>query len=97
MNEPAPTMRGVNRPVPPTYKHHPGDPVDAHTVRALTPMERAMIQGFPSDYAWPTKGGKSATEQMIGNAVPVGLGAYVGRAIIAYDAALARYAHPLAA
>lgn len=83
VDEPAPTMRGVNRPVP---KGYPGNPNDAcplsEQVRALTTEERAMIQTFPKSFVW--KGSKTDVEQMIGNAVPVKLAEYVANALMEY-------------
>lgn len=70
VEEPSPTIRGVNRPIPKTYKPHPLDaahPEDA--VRPLSTLERSYIQTFPTTFVW--KGTKTALEQMIGNAVPV--------------------------
>lgn len=83
IDEPAPTMRGVNRPVPKGYPGHPNDacPV-SDGVRALTTLERSLIQTFPSDYKW--KGNKTDMEQMIGNAVPVKLAEFVASAITEY-------------
>lgn len=83
IDEPAPTMRGVNRPVPKGYPGHPNDacPVDEN-VRALTTLERSLIQTFPADYHWC--GSKTDMEQMIGNAVPVKLGEYVARTLKNY-------------
>ncbi len=83
IDEPAPTMRGVNRPVPKGYPGHPNDacPVD-DGVRALTTKERALIQTFPTDFVW--SGSKTDMEQMIGNAVPVKLAEFVARAVIDY-------------
>lgn len=83
IDEPAPTMRGVNRPVPKGYPGHPNDacPV-ADNVRALTTNERALIQTFPTDFKWI--GNKTDTEQMIGNAVPVKLAEYVANALKEY-------------
>ncbi|MCF0235023.1 MAG: DNA cytosine methyltransferase [Thermoguttaceae bacterium] len=80
IDEPAPTMRGVNRQLPPGYVGHPGDacPVSAG-VRALTTAERAAIQTFPADFRWV--GGKTEVEQMIGNAVPVALAKYVAETV----------------
>ncbi len=78
IDEPAPTMRGVNRPVPDGYPGHKNDACDINdSVRALTTLERSMIQTFPSppDYAWV--GNKTDMEQMIGNAVPVKLAEFV--------------------
>ncbi len=76
IDEPAPTIRGVNRPVPGGYPGHPNDacPV-SDELHALTTRERALIQTFPAHYKWV--GTKTEVEQMIGNAVPVNLAKYV--------------------
>lgn len=76
IDEPAPTMRGVNRPVPKGYPGHPNDacPI-SNDVRALTTLERSLIQTFPATFKWC--GNKTDMEQMIGNAVPVKLAEYV--------------------
>lgn len=80
VDEPSPTIRGVNRPIPAGYVLHPSDPVtDLNGIRALTTLERSRIQTFPDDFQF--LGSKTSIEQMIGNAVPVNLGAYVGRCI----------------
>ena len=76
IDEPAPTMRGVNRPVPKGYLGHPNDPCPvSKDLHVLTTKERAKIQTFPDDYIWV--GSKTDLEQMIGNAVPVKLGEFV--------------------
>ena len=83
IDEPAPTMRGVNRPVPKGYLGHPNDACPlSDTVRSLTTKERAMIQTFPDSFVWD--GNKTDTEQMIGNAVPVKLAEYVASSLITY-------------
>lgn len=83
IDEPAPTMRGVNRPVPKGYPGHPNDACPLNDkVRALTTSERAMIQTFPDTFQW--EGSKTDMEQMIGNAVPVKLAEFVARALLAY-------------
>lgn len=76
IDEPAPTMRGVNRPVPKGYPGHPNDacPI-SDDIRALTTLERSLIQTFPVTFKWC--GNKTEMEQMIGNAVPVKLAEYV--------------------
>jgi DNA (cytosine-5)-methyltransferase 1 len=80
IDEPAPTVRGVNRPVPPGYPGHPGDAcVLNESIRALTTLERALLQTFPADFKWT--GNKTDTEQMIGNAVPVKLAEFVAKAL----------------
>ena len=81
-DEPSPTIRGVNRPVPKGHKKHTGDTTDASKVSALTTAQRAMIQTFPADYKW--HGSRTAQEQMIGNAVPVNLGQFIGQAVMDY-------------
>ena len=83
IDEPAPTMRGVNRPVPKGYLGHPNDPCPiTEGVRALTTQERALFQTFPENFKW--SGSKTDVEQMIGNAVPVKLAEFVARAVIDY-------------
>ncbi len=80
IDEPAPTMRGVNRPVPKGYPGHPNDACKvSDSLHALTTQERALIQTFPKDYKWV--GNKTDVEQMIGNAVPVNLAAYVAETV----------------
>ncbi|NLB69092.1 MAG: DNA cytosine methyltransferase [Lentisphaerae bacterium] len=80
IDEPAPTMRGMNRPVPPGYPGHPGDACEVSpSVRAMTTLERALIQTFPANFKW--LGNKTNVEQMIGNAVPVKLAEFVANAL----------------
>lgn len=85
VDEPSPTVRGVNRPVPNGYPGHPGDaaPVDAPGLRPLTTRERSRIQTFPAD--WELVGSRNDVEQIIGNAVPVALGEFVGHAVEEFD------------
>ena len=84
IDEPAPTVRGVNRPVPKGYKGHPGDPIPkSDSLRPLTTAERAQVQTFPSEYVW--EGTKTSVEQMVGNAVPVKLAEFVANLIIKYE------------
>lgn len=83
IDEPSPTIRGVNRPVPSGYQIHSNDPVSSlDGIRPLTTLERSMIQTFPKSFKF--LGSKTDMEQMIGNAVPVNLGKYVGDAIMSY-------------
>ena len=86
VDEPSPTVRGINRPMP---KGYPGNPNDATTDKALihnlTTLDRAAIQTFPATYKW--QGTKTALEQMIGNAVPVKLAEFVAKALVDYDRA----------
>ena len=49
--------------------------------RAITHREAAILQGFPSEYLWA--GTREQIARQIGNAVPLELGAAVGRAILA--------------
>lgn len=81
VDEPSPTIRGVNRPMPSGYVLHDGDPTDSlEGIRPLTTKERSMIQTFPADFIF--SGSKTDQEQMIGNAVPVNLGKFIGNAIL---------------
>ncbi len=83
IHEPSPTVRGVNRPIPKTYKKHSGDVCDPNDeVRPLTTIERSYLQTFPKDFKF--LGNKSDLEQMIGNAVPVKLAEYVANCIREY-------------
>lgn len=81
IDEPSPTIRGVNRPIPQGYKSHHGDRcLDLSRVRPLTTRERSYIQTFPDNFI--LEGSKTALEQMIGNAVPVNLAYYIASAIL---------------
>lgn len=85
INEPSPTIRGVNRPIPGGYRIHTNDPVsNLNGIRPLTTKERSLIQTFPESFDFT--GSKSDVEQMIGNAVPVNLGKFVASAILDYIA-----------
>ena len=83
IDEPAPTMRGVNRPIPSGYPGHPKDACEiGPQVRPLTTLERSLIQTFPPDFKWT--GSKTDREQMVGNAVPVNLGRFVAKALLQF-------------
>lgn len=80
IDEPSPTVRGVNRPVPSGYQGHHGDTAKVtKTLRPLSTLERARLQTFPKGFRF--EGTKTDLEQMIGNAVPVDLAKYVGSSI----------------
>jgi DNA (cytosine-5)-methyltransferase 1 len=84
IDEPSPTIRGVNRPIPKGYPGHAGDPIAvSDQIRALTTRERASIQTFPPDFQLP--GSKSDVEQVIGNAVPVALAQYIASCLLEYS------------
>lgn len=84
IDEPSATVRGVNRPVPAGYPGHRADSTaKTESLRPLTTMERARIQTFPRDFRWA--GSKTDIEQLIGNAVPVRLAAFVATAIAEYE------------
>jgi DNA (cytosine-5)-methyltransferase 1 len=88
IDEPAPTVRGVNRPVPKGYPGHPRDAcIVDESLRSLSALERALIQTFPANYKWA--GNKTELEQMIGNAVPVKLAEFVAKALQAHILACA--------
>ena len=97
LDEPSATIRGVNRPIPPGYVFNANDPknINMMQVRPLTTQERAQVQTFPSSFQF--LGPKTSQEQMIGNAVPVALGRFVGIALAQYvnDGALANSASGL--
>ena len=81
IDEPSPTIRGVNRPIPKGYKINNCDSKvsSLNEVRPLTTKERSYVQTFPPSFNF--HGSKTNLEQLIGNAVPVNLAEYVGRAI----------------
>ncbi len=83
VDEPSPTIRGVNRPIPRGYPGHDGDTVAlSAALRSLTTHERARIQTFPAAFKLP--GCKTDVEQVLGNAVPVKLAEYVAKHLAAY-------------
>jgi DNA (cytosine-5)-methyltransferase 1 len=51
-------------------------------IRPLTTHERALIQTFPDTFDF--NGSKTEMEQIIGNAVPVRLVEFVGKALVKY-------------
>jgi len=85
IDEPSPTVRGVNRPVPSGYKKHSGDPdeIELSEVRPLTTIERSYLQTFPENFKF--EGAKTNLEQMIGNAVPVNLAEFLASTILQYE------------
>ena len=83
VDEPAATIRGINRPIPYNYKRHHADKADiCDGVRALTARERGYIQTFPDTFDFP--GAKTDVELAIGNAVPPALAKYVANCIKQY-------------
>jgi len=84
IDEPSPTVRGVNRPIPKGYKLNSCDPkeIELKKIRPLTTIERSYIQTFPKNFKF--LGTKTNLEQMIGNAVPVNLAKYVAETIKYY-------------
>lgn len=88
IDEPSPTIRGVNRPIPKGYPGHPGDTaiIGKDKIHVLTTEERALIQTFPRDFVF--KGSKSIVEQIIGNAVPVKLAEFVANSLVSSIASL---------
>lgn len=86
IDEPSPTIRGVNRPIPKTYRLHKADATSLiEEIRPLTTIERSYIQTFPKNFDFDSENQtKTDLEQIIGNAVPVKLGEYVANSIIEY-------------
>jgi DNA (cytosine-5)-methyltransferase 1 len=83
IDEPSPTVRGVNRPIPKNYQQHPRDAaLITPNLRPLTTRERSYIQTFPQDFIFD--GSKTDLEQMIGNAVPVKLAEYIAKCLLMY-------------
>ncbi len=86
VEEPSPTIRGVNRPVPPNYVRHRLDTADPREVRPLTSTERSRVQTFPASWSWNDRDGAKRTkgdvELMIGNAVPVRLATAIGKGVL---------------
>ena len=84
VDEPSVTIRGATRPMPKRYKRHHLDAAAPHRngIRAFTVAERAAIQMFPTRYQWSDSA--TANNQMIGNAVPVGLAQFVAEALMYY-------------
>lgn len=89
VDEVAPTVRGVNRPRPSTYKHHEQDAVaetELANIRHLSIKERATIQTFPPEFQFENLGlSKGDVEQMVGNAVPVKLAQFIAERIKAFQ------------
>lgn len=84
IDEPAMTVRGVDRPVPAGYHGHPNDPVPlSPDIRTLTYQERSWIQTFPKDFKWGNAS-KTNLNQAIGNAVPVKLAEYIAKCLMEY-------------
>lgn len=83
IDEPAVTVRGTNRPIPPSYKRHRADKAGINEdVRPLTYKERSYLQTFPESFIFT--GSKTDIEQAIGNAVPVKLAEYIAQCISEY-------------
>lgn len=88
VDEVSPTIRGVNRPRPGNYTLHTGDVVDMDEliqIRNLSLTERAYIQTFPANFDFEEIDISTVhLEQMIGNAVPVQLAAFVAQCLNQY-------------
>ena len=83
VDEPSPTIRGVNRPRPAEYVRHKNDAAFNDDIASLTYRQRALIQTVPENFNF---GNSIATaEQMIGNAVPVNLAKHIARALSTYE------------
>ncbi len=81
VDEVAPTIRGVNRPKPATYRHHANDAVpenEMQNIGQLTLRQRATIQTFPQNFQFENlQISRCDLEQMVGNAVSVELAHFV--------------------
>ncbi|MER6972610.1 DNA cytosine methyltransferase [Nocardioides sp. NPDC000445] len=66
------------------FKPEKGRYIHPEEDRVITHYEAALIQGFPNDYRWV--GTREEIARQIGNAVPIPLGAAIGRLLIdAFD------------
>jgi DNA (cytosine-5)-methyltransferase 1 len=84
IDEPSPTVRGVNRPIPKGYRAHKNDAIkDLCNVRPLSYKERAAIQTFPATFEWC--GSRTEIEKQIGNAVPPMLGKAIAKSILLFE------------
>ena len=82
VDEPSPTIRGVNRPKPRNYKRHARDLIAPDGICNLSSLERSLIQTFPPNFIWDES--SASTEQMIRNAVPVKLANYVATCLMRF-------------
>lgn len=62
------------------FKPEKGRYIHPDQDRVITHYEAALIQGFPEDYRWV--GTREAIARQIGNAVPIPLGAALGRLLV---------------
>lgn len=83
IDEPSPTIRTVNRPIPKNYRAHPNDAAAPEGIRQLTPMERARLQTFPKRFKYECSA--TAADKMVGNAVPVKLAEFIGGVVMRYE------------
>lgn len=89
IDEPAATIRGINRPIPKNYNHHHADAAKiTDGVRSLTTKERSLLQSFPDDFNF--SGAKTNMELAIGNAVPPALANYIANHILEFEDTLNR-------
>lgn len=85
LDEPSPTIRSTNRPVPPGYTTHPDDAACSTLARPLTPEQRARIQTFEKSFKFD--GAACHKDTMIANAVPVNLARHVATTIATFEEA----------
>jgi DNA (cytosine-5)-methyltransferase 1 len=83
LDEPSPTVRSTNRPVPPGYRAHRDDSASHRRARPLTAPERARVQTFGADFRF--QGTITDQDVMIANAVPVNLARHVGATILEHQ------------
>ena len=83
IDEPSPTVRSTNRPVPPGYKPHPEDAGPATEARPLTAAQRSRVQTFDREFIF--SGTMTDQDVMIANAVPVELAKRVALAISRFE------------
>lgn len=92
LDEPSPTIRSTNRPVPPGYTPHPDDAGPSQDARPLSSWERARIQTFPENFLF--SGTMTNQSTMIANAVPTVLAEHVAAAISRYEEQRSMFSDP---
>jgi DNA (cytosine-5)-methyltransferase 1 len=85
IDEPSPTIRTVNRPMPKGYKGHPNDACDINdpkcNPRRFTVRECLRIQSVPDWYVIPDDISLSAQYRIVGNGIPSRVAWYIGKAL----------------
>lgn len=81
IDEPAPTIREVNRTPSPHIPPHPDNTAPVDKVDNLSTDERLMIQTFPQDFSFPDGVSTTDKERMIGHATPPNMARFLGQCL----------------